>query len=104
MAETVAFTAAEVAFVLREPLRAVKKALDEGPVRAKLVMKGGGTVRAVELADILYLFAVRALREELTPKARNEFYQALKHVTFDCAHEIHFGQAQCRHRRPEGRG
>ncbi len=92
MTETVAFTAAEVAFVLREPLRAVKKALDEGPVRAKLVRKGGGTVRAVELADILYLFAVRTLREELTPKARNEFYQALKRAGVDCTHEVRFGR------------
>ena len=93
MAEAVAFTAAEVAFVLQEPLKAVKKALDEGPVRAKLVRKGGGAaVRAVELLDVLYLFAVRTLREELTPKARNEFYQALKRATVESTHEIRFGR------------
>jgi uncharacterized protein (DUF433 family) len=92
MAEEVAFTAAEVAFVLREPIRAVKKALDEGPVQAKLVKKSGGAVRAVEWADVLYLFAVRALRDELTPKGRNEFYHALKRVPVERTHEVRFGR------------
>ena len=93
MAEAIDFTAAEVAFVLREPLKAVKKALDEGPVRAKLVRKaGGGTVRAVEWADVIYLFAVRTLRDELTPKARHEFYHALKRVPIERTHEVRFGR------------
>jgi uncharacterized protein (DUF433 family) len=92
MNEAAAFTAAEVAFVLREPVKAVKKALDEGPVQAKLVRRPGGTVRAVEWADVLYLFAVRTLRDELTPKARNEFYHALKRVRVDRAHEVSFGR------------
>ena len=92
MAETLAFTAAEVAFVLREPLKAVKKALDEGPIQAKIVRKAGGAVRAVELPDVLYLLAVRALREELTPKARSEFYRALKSDPAGTANEIRFGR------------
>jgi len=49
MAELLAFAAAEVAFVLREPVKALKKALDEGPVEPKLVLKAGGCVRAVEM-------------------------------------------------------
>lgn len=92
MSEALAFTAAEVAFVLREPVKTVKKALDEGPVRAKLVRKASGTVRAVEWADVLYLFAVRTLRDELTPKARTEFYHALKRVSVEGAHEVRFGR------------
>jgi uncharacterized protein (DUF433 family) len=92
MSEAVAFTAAEVAFVLREPVKAVKKALDEGPVEAKLVKKAGGAVRAVGWADVLYLLAVRTLRDELTPKARNEFYHALKRVSVKRAHEVRFGR------------
>jgi uncharacterized protein (DUF433 family) len=92
MSEAVAFTAAEVAFVLREPVKRVKKALDEGPVQAKLVNKAGGPVRAIEWADVLYLFAVRTLRDELTPKARNEFYHALKGVAVERAHEVRFGR------------
>ncbi len=92
MSETVAFTAAEVAFVLREPVKTVKKALDEGPVQAKLVRKEGSTVRTVEWADLLYLFAIRTLRDELTPKARNEFYHALKRVPVERAHEVRFGR------------
>lgn len=91
MAEA-AYTAAEVAFVLREPVKLIKKALDDGPVQAKLVPKAGGTVRAVELSDLLYLFAVRSLRDELTPKARNEFYHALKQVGVDQAREVRFGR------------
>ncbi len=93
MGEAVAFTAAEVAFVLREPVKAIKKALDEGPVRAKLVRKAGGSaVRAVEWADVIYLFAIRTLRNELTPKARNEFYRALKRVPIERTHEVRFGR------------
>jgi uncharacterized protein (DUF433 family) len=92
MPETLSFTAAEVAFVLREPVRTVKKALDDGPVRANLVRKAGGAVRTVEWADVLYLFAVRTLREELTPKARNEFYQALKRAPVEGAREVRFGR------------
>lgn len=93
MAEAIEFTAAEVAFVLREPVKAIKKALDEGPVRAKLVRKaGGGAVRAVEWADVIYLFAVRTLRDELTPKARHEFYHALRRVPIEQTHEVRFGR------------
>src|SRR5712691_10277228 len=92
MSEAVAFTAAEVAFVLREPVKTIKKALDDGPVQAKLVRKASGTVRAVEWADVLYLFAVRTLRDDLTLKARTEFYHALKRVPVERAHEVRFGQ------------
>lgn len=92
MAETVAFTAAEVAFVLREPVRTVKKALDGGPVQARLVSKPGGAVRAIEWSDLFYLYAVRSLRDELTPKGRNEFYHALKGVQVERTREVRFGR------------
>jgi len=49
-------------------------------------------VRAVEWADVIYLFAVRTLRDELTPKARNEFYHALKRVPIERTHEVRFGR------------
>jgi uncharacterized protein (DUF433 family) len=92
MSEVHEFTAAEAAFVLGEPVRAVKKALDEGPVRARIVKKAGFAVRAIERADLLYLYAVRALRAELTPKARHAFYHALKGSALERVHEIKFGQ------------
>jgi uncharacterized protein (DUF433 family) len=92
MTEALAFTAAEVAFVMREPVKVIKKALDDGPVLAKLVAKPGGSVRAIEWSDLLYLFAVRALREELTPKARNEFYHALRRVPVERVQEVRFGR------------
>lgn len=92
MSEAVTFTPTEVAFVLREPVKMVKKALDEGPVQAKLIKKAGGTVRAIGWSDVLYLYAARALRHELTTKARNEFYDALKRVPVEQVHEVHFGR------------
>ena len=93
MQKALAYTTAEVAFVLREPVKAVKKALDEGPVEAKLVHKPGArAVREIAWADLLYLFAVRALREELTPKARMEFYRALKSAPVDRMREVRFGR------------
>lgn len=72
------FTAAEAAFVLREPLKSVKKAMDAGPVRPVLQRRGGIRVRTIRWPDLVYLFAVRELRSELTPKARGEFYEALQ--------------------------
>lgn len=91
MREAHEFTAAEAAFVLREPVKAVKKALDEGPVRARLVARPGGRVRAIDEADLLYLFAVQALRDELTPRGRGQFYRALK-VAPEDVREVRFGR------------
>jgi uncharacterized protein (DUF433 family) len=88
----VQFTAAEAAFVLREPVRAVKKALDAGPVRPALLQRAGAPVRVIGWPDLFYLFAVRALREELTPKARGEFYEALQREPLERGREVRFGR------------
>jgi uncharacterized protein (DUF433 family) len=92
MAHTAQFTAAEAAFVLREPIRAVKKALDAGPVRPLLLRRAGSSVRAIGWSDLFYLYAVRALREELTPKARTEFYEALQQTPVEKGDEVRFGR------------
>jgi uncharacterized protein (DUF433 family) len=92
MAQTAQFTAAEAAFVLREPVRAVKKALDEGPVEYVLMRKAGVPVRAIGWRDLFYLYAVRVLREELTPKARTEFYKALRRTRVERGREVNFGR------------
>jgi uncharacterized protein (DUF433 family) len=86
------YTAAEAAFVLREPVRSVKKSLDLGPVRPVLVRRAGTPVRAIEWRDLFYLYAVRALRDELTPKARNEFYEALQQTPIEDRGEVSFGR------------
>lgn len=78
MGQTLQLTAAEAAFVLEEPLRAIKKALDEGPIRPALVRRAGARVRALDRSDLVYLFVARALKEEIAPKARAELYEALK--------------------------
>lgn len=92
MSETMRFTAAEAAFVLQEPIKSVKKALDEGPVRPVLFRKAGSPVRAIDWSDLFYLYAVRTLRNELTPKARGEFYEALKRQRGEQADEVQFGR------------
>jgi uncharacterized protein (DUF433 family) len=92
MAQVVQFTAAEAAFVLRESVRAVKKALDAGPVRPVLLRKAGAPVRAIGWRDLVYLYAVRSLRDELTPKARVEFYKALQRTPIERGREISFGR------------
>jgi uncharacterized protein (DUF433 family) len=86
------FTAAEAAYVLEEPVRMVKKALDAGPVRSTLVRRPGGSVRAIEWSDLFYLFAVRTLQEELTPKARVEFYEAVRRRPLERGREVQFGR------------
>ena len=66
--------------------------MDHGPVRTKLVKKPGGAVRSVEWPDLIYLYAIRGgLQDELTPKARNQFYDALKSVSVEKTSEVHFG-------------
>ncbi len=47
MAHMAQFTAAEAAFVLREPVRAVKKSLDLVPVRPVLVRRARASARAL---------------------------------------------------------
>jgi uncharacterized protein (DUF433 family) len=92
MAPAAQFTAAEAAFVLREPVRAVKKALDAGPVRPVLLRRAGASVRAIGWSDLFYLYAIRALRDELTPKARAAFYEALQHMSAEPREEVRFGR------------
>jgi uncharacterized protein (DUF433 family) len=86
------FTAAEAAFVLREPVRTVKKSLDLGPVCPVLVPGAGGSTRAIEWRDLFYLYAVRVLRDELTPKARGEFYEAIQQTPIKNRGEVRFGR------------
>ncbi|MBZ9849669.1 DUF433 domain-containing protein [Mesorhizobium sp. CA14] len=92
MAQISQFTAAEAAFILREPVRSIKKSLDVGPVRPILVPGASGSVRTIEWRDLFYLYAVRALRDELTPKARGEFYEALQQTPFELRDEVRFGR------------
>jgi uncharacterized protein (DUF433 family) len=92
MAEQTEFTAAEAAFVLREPIRAVKKALDRGPMRPVLQPRAGSSVRVISSTDLFYLFAVRVLSEDLTPKARAELYEALQRARTCDADEVRFGR------------
>jgi uncharacterized protein (DUF433 family) len=91
MPEIAQFTAAEAAFVLREPVHTVKMAFDAGPVRAVLRRRAGVAVRTVGWSDLFYLFAVRSLRDELTPMARTAFYEALQHGPVERGQEVRFG-------------
>lgn len=86
------FTAAEAAFILREPVRAVKKALDRGPVRPTLQPRAGAQVRMIAWVDLFYLFAVRALGDDLTPKARVDLYEAVQRARPSCGDEVRFGR------------
>lgn len=92
MSQAHRYTATEVAFVLREPLKSVKKALDQGPVRPALLHRSGASVRAIGWSDLFYLYAVRALRDELTPKARIEFYEALQREPVERGRDVRFGR------------
>lgn len=86
------FTAAEAAFVLREPVKSVKKALDHAPFEVKLVQRAGGAVRSVDWRDLLYLYVTRSLRDDLTPKARREIYPAFKRMRRDGIGKVELGR------------
>jgi hypothetical protein len=92
MADMTQFTAAEAAFVLREPIRAVKKALDRGPVRTSLRRGSSSSVRVIDRIDLFYLFAVRALRKDLAPGARGDFHEALLRAGPEYGDEVRFGR------------
>jgi uncharacterized protein (DUF433 family) len=92
MADTTRFTPAEVAFLLHESVRAVTKALDRGPVRPVLQARPGASIRMIDWADLFYLFAVKALREDLTPRARAEFYEAVRRARIEQTDEVRFGR------------
>jgi uncharacterized protein (DUF433 family) len=92
MTEPTQYTAAEAAFVLRQSVRAVTRALERGPVRARLQLRSGVSVRMIDRIDLLYLLAVRGLRDDLTPKARGEFYLALRRDGSGGGDEVRFGR------------
>lgn len=87
-------TVTEAAFVLEEPIRRVKKELDQGPIQPAFVAKAGGRVRALDRMDLIYFLALRELRAELTPKARTEFYAALRRSVTDRPRSVGFGRLQ----------
>jgi uncharacterized protein (DUF433 family) len=87
-----ALTAAQAAFVLGEPLDSFKKAVDRGPIKARVVRRGRVRVRQFGLTDLVFLSVDREVRSELTPKGRAELYQALiKAPHHGAKHEVAFG-------------
>jgi uncharacterized protein (DUF433 family) len=87
------WTTAQAAFVLNEKLDAFKKWVERGPVRPRIVRVGGQRVRRFALGDLVFLFAERELKAELTPKGRAELYAALtKRPIKGAAPEVGFGQ------------
>ncbi len=49
-------------------------------------------MRAIGWSDLFYLYAVRALRDELMPKARTEFYKAPQQAPINRRDEVRFGR------------
>jgi uncharacterized protein (DUF433 family) len=87
------WTTAQAAFVLNEPLDVLKKVVERGPLRARVVRVGGGMrVRMFDLGDLIFLHAQRELKTELTPKGRAELYEALTNLRIHGARpEVAFG-------------
>jgi uncharacterized protein (DUF433 family) len=86
------WTTAQAAFVLNEPLDTFKKVVERGPVKARVVRAGGMRVRAFALGDLVFLYAERELKTELTPKGRADLYEALTNLPAHNARpEVAFG-------------
>ncbi|OAX86290.1 hypothetical protein A7D16_19895 [Xanthomonas nasturtii] len=85
------YTANEVAFVLGETVKAVKKTIDTGPVKTTLAKQAGTRMRFVKREDLLYLFANKSLQEELTAKARRDLYKALQKVNVERVDSVRLG-------------
>ena len=74
------WTTAQAAFVLGEPLETLKREIDRGPIKARIVKVGGLRVRKFVLTDLVFLHVQRELKNDLTPKGRTELYMALSKV------------------------
>lgn len=77
MGQMRSWTVSEAAFVLGQPLEAFKKFVDKSPVRPSLDRRSGVPVRSFGKADLVFFYAARQLKEDLTPKARKALYEAL---------------------------
>jgi uncharacterized protein (DUF433 family) len=87
-----ALTAAQAAFVLGEPLESFNKIVERGPVKARVIRRGGIRLRQFGLGDLVFLYADRELRSELTRKGREELYEALVRLPrHGSKHEVAFG-------------
>lgn len=87
-----AYTTAEAAFILEEPVQQFKKTLEKGPVRIELRRQSGSSRRAIKWSDLVFLYLAKELRNDLTPKARTDFYTAFRKIeSVDKTSEIAFG-------------
>ncbi|MFO1061794.1 MAG: DUF433 domain-containing protein [Dongiaceae bacterium] len=86
------FTPAEAAFLLDEPVKAIRKALDRGPIDRRQVGGESGSARSVSWADVVYLFIERDLQDELTPRARADLYRALRRMPVENVDAVRFGR------------
>jgi uncharacterized protein (DUF433 family) len=94
MPETHTWTLAEAAFVLGEPLDRFKKTVERGPVRPRLEQRGKSRIRAFGLSDLVFLTTAKALQDELTPKAREDLYEAMVAAPYPGQGWVAFGPLQ----------
>jgi len=90
MAHAAQFTAAEPAFIMPKPVRAVKKALDAGPDRPVLLRRAGAYVRAIGWSDRFYLYVVRAARQTHT-QGTDRILRLLLNRDRGMVHRVAFG-------------
>ena len=74
------WTTAQAALIVDKPLDAFQKALERAPVKPKLVRRGGRTVRAFAVRDLIFLTALDDLKRDLTAAKQAEIYQALMRI------------------------
>lgn len=84
------FTASEAAYVLNEKLKNVTKLLDERKLTEKVVRKGIH-VRVINKSDLIFMFAFREMRHDLSPQGRAKFFDAIRSGTIHRKNAVVFG-------------
>ena len=75
------FTVAEAAFVLNERLDVLRKELERGPVKWRIMKRGDQKMHAFAENDLIFLYADREFRKTFTVEARRRFHKALVHYS-----------------------
>lgn len=86
------YTAGEVGFLLQEPLRAVKKALDVGALAYHVEKVSGQKVRKVAWRDVVFWHTYRTLKNDISPRARDAMHRAIVSSSGNDLKVVRFGR------------
>jgi uncharacterized protein (DUF433 family) len=86
-----AWTTAEAAFIVGEPLASFKKVVERSPVKPAIARRGRISVRCFALRDLVFLSAYRDLQKDFTNDGRTRIYDALLRLADPAPNRVEAG-------------